>query len=96
MELIGPHLMAEKVTDAFGEFFSTSVGAPESGEQVPLVTPGALASLVGGYGASSHSISTAWSSQMERTRTIPFWRAAPIVARPPLTANSLVSPNAVF
>src|ERR1700722_15019021 len=62
--------MAEKVTDAFGEFFSTSVGAPESGEQVPLVTPGALGSLVGGYGASSHSMSTAWSSQMDRTRTI--------------------------
>jgi len=51
--------MAEKVTDAFGDFFSTSVGAPESGEQVPLVTPGALASLVGGYGASSHNMSTA-------------------------------------
>lgn len=88
--------MAEKVTDEFGEFFSTSDGAPESAEQVPRVTPGALGSLVGGYGASSHSMSTAWSSQMDRTRTIPFWREALIVARPPLTANSLVSPNAVF
>lgn len=50
--------MAEKVTEALGEFFSTSEGAPESGEHVPRVTPGALASLVGGYGASSHSMST--------------------------------------
>ena len=55
--LIGPHLMLENVTEAPGEFFSTSVGLPEVAEHVPRVTPGALADLVDGYGASSQSMS---------------------------------------
>lgn len=37
-----------------------------------------------------------WSSQMDMTSTIPFAKALLIVARPPLVANSLVSPKAVF
>jgi hypothetical protein len=88
--------MLENVTEAPGEFFSTSAGAPELAEQVPRVTPGALGDLVGGYGASSQSMSALWSSQMDITRTIPVLRALLTVARPPLTANSLVSPKAVF
>lgn len=48
VEPMGPHLMLEYVTEALAEVDSTSVGAPELGEQVPLETPGALASLVGG------------------------------------------------
>jgi hypothetical protein len=48
--------MLEYVTEAPGEFFSTSAGAPELAEQVPRVTPAALVSLVGGYGASSQSM----------------------------------------
>lgn len=96
VELMGPHLMLEKVTEAFGESASTTTGFPESAEQVPRVTPGVLADFVGGYGASSQSMSAVWSSQMDMTRTIPLLSAAPMVARPPLRANSLVSPNAVF
>lgn len=49
--------MLENVTEAPGEFFSTSAGTPELAEQVPRVTPGALGDLVGGYGASSQSMS---------------------------------------
>ena len=37
---MGPHLMLEKVTETLGEFFSTSVGAPEDVEQGPRLTPG--------------------------------------------------------
>jgi len=55
--LMGPHLMLEKVTEAPGEFASTSAGTPEFAEQVPRVTPGALADLVDGYGASSQRMS---------------------------------------
>ena len=88
--------MLEYVTEAPGEFFSTSAGTPELAEQVPRVTPAALGDLVGGYGASSQSMSAVWSSQMDMTRTIPVLKAALTLARPPLTANSLVSPKAVF
>ena len=53
---MGPHLMLLYVTDALADTLSTSVGTPEDGLQVPRETPGALASLVGGYGASSQSM----------------------------------------
>jgi hypothetical protein len=94
--LMAPHLMLEYVTEAFGESASTTIGLPEVAEQVPRLTPGALGDLVGGYGASSQSISMAWSSQMDITRTIPVLKALLIVSRPPFTANSFVSPKAVF
>jgi len=48
VELIGPHLMSEKATYAFGEFASTSAGLPESREQVPRLTPGADGSASSG------------------------------------------------
>jgi hypothetical protein len=48
VELIGPHLMSEKATYAFGELASTSAGLPESREQVPRLTPGADGSAVTG------------------------------------------------
>ena len=57
VELIGPHLMLEYVTEALPEADSTVAGTPESAEQAPRVTPGLLGDLVGGYGASSHSMS---------------------------------------
>jgi len=53
---MGPHLILLNVTDALAEALSTSDGAPEDALQVPRATPGALAALVGGYGASSQSI----------------------------------------
>jgi hypothetical protein len=56
VELIGPHLVLLYVTYALADVLSTSVGAPEDGLQVPRETPGALASLVGGYGASSQNM----------------------------------------
>lgn len=63
--------MLEKVTDEPGELASTSVGLPESREQVPLVTPGRLASFSGGKGASNHNmleVSRARVSNCNRVR----------------------------
>jgi len=96
VELMEPNLMLEKTTWALALADSTSGGAPELAEQVPRVTPGELADLVGGYGASSQSMSAAWSSQIDMTRTIPALAACDMVANPPLVAKVLVSPNAVF
>jgi len=96
VELMLPNLMLEKTTWALGLADSTSVGAPELAEQVPRVTPGELGDLVGGYGASSQSMSAAWSSQIDMTRTIPALEACDMPANPPLEAKVLVSPNAVF
>ena len=48
VELIGPHLMLEYVTEAPGESASIVAGTPESAEQPPRVTPRALADFVGG------------------------------------------------
>jgi hypothetical protein len=48
VELMGPHLMLEYVTEALADLDSTSVGAPESLPQVPRETPATLASLAGG------------------------------------------------
>lgn len=53
---MGPHLILLNMTDALGEWLSTSDGTPEDALQDPRATPGALASLVGGYGPSSQSI----------------------------------------
>jgi len=96
VELMEPNLMLEKMTWALALADSTLVGAPELAEQVPRVTPGELGDLLGGYGASSQSMSAAWSSQIDMTRTIPALAACPMVANPPLVAKVLVSPNAVF
>jgi len=93
---MAPHLMFEKVTEAPGELASTSTGFPEVVEQDPRLTPASVGDLVEGYGASSHCMLAVWSSQMDMTRTIPFAKALPILARPPLVANVLVSPKAVF
>jgi hypothetical protein len=49
VELMGPHLMLEKVTEALPELVSTSVGAPEVVAQDPRATPGVLADPVVGY-----------------------------------------------
>jgi hypothetical protein len=49
VELMGPHLMLEKVTEALPEADSTSVGAPEVVAQDPRAAPGVLADLVVGY-----------------------------------------------
>lgn len=46
--LIGPHLMLEYVTDAPGEFASTSAGTPDEALQEPRLTPGVEGDLVGG------------------------------------------------
>lgn len=94
--LIGPVLMLEYTTYAFGELASTSVGAPDVALQAPRLTPAAVVAFVAGYGASSQSMLAVWSSQIDITRTIPVFIAVPILARPPLRANSLVSPNVVF
>lgn len=48
VEPMSPHLMLEKVTAAFGEFFSTSVGAPEVVAHGPRLTPGELGLAVVG------------------------------------------------
>jgi len=96
VELMLPYLMLEKTTWALGLAASTTVGAPEVAEQVPRVTPGELGDLLGGYGASSQSMSAVWSSQIDMTRTIPALEACDMVDNPPLVAKVLVSPNAVF
>lgn len=48
VEPIGPYLMFEYTTYAFGLLFSTSVGAPEVVEQFPRATPGVVGSAVVG------------------------------------------------
>lgn len=45
---MGPNLMLEYVTYAFGEAASTWVGTPDVVAQVPRATPGAVAGLVVG------------------------------------------------
>lgn len=49
VELMGPHLMLEKVTEEPPEAASTSTGRPEVVAQLPRATPGVVADLSKGY-----------------------------------------------
>ena len=83
VEPMVPNLMLEKVTEELGKLVSMSEGLPEVMEQVPRAIPGFAVGESVGKGASSQSMLTLWSSQIERTRTCPLARDLPIAARPP-------------
>jgi hypothetical protein len=84
------------VTEGPADTLSTAASASESEAHVPREKFSALASFVGRYGASSYSMFTEWSSQMDMTITMPFFEEAAILERPPLVWNVFRSPSVAF